>query len=269
MVSRRESGFSPTARHHCRVTHPTVSAHTPLILIHGWGGSSHAWERVLPELLTAGFSTPISAVDLPGSPIGMGSDDATIASAADHVIAVAEQTGTPAVVVGHSLGGQVSLLVHARRPDLIAAEVVVDPAYGADESEAASMRTLAAAIRSAGPRALVDFFESGFGVLGSQEREGILADLQATHADVLASYLESEYLAADAIGFLEATTAVARRRVRPLLAFHSSEHGAGIERALLPPTGSVVRRWDGHGHFLHLEDPARFALETKLWTTGL
>lgn len=238
---------------------------TPVILVHGWAGSSRAWDRVSAELITAGVAGPVLAVDLPGSPSGGTTGDPTIPNAVDHVISIAESLSSPAVLVGHSMGGQITLRVHARRPDLVAAEVVLDPAYGAAASDAASMAILEDAIRSSGPGALVDFFESGFGQLDADNRETILADLHATGSGVLASYLRSEYLDPDSIGFRPSTEVAAALRTRPLLAIHSSERAAGIERELLPPPGSVVQLWHGHGHFLHLEDPERFAHVAVNW----
>ena len=240
-------------------------ARTPLVLVHGWAGSSAAWDAVAPALARAGLTGPIVSVDLPGSPRASDEHPATVPGAVDRVVAATEAVSAPAILIGHSMGGQITLLAHVQRPELVAAEVVVDPAYGADRAEAEGMNVWADEIAHSGADALEAFFASGFGRLPQSARDAVLADLRATTPAVLASYLRSEYLDAGAIGLFDATATVAARRSRPVFALHSSVRGADVEHALRPPTGSVVRQWNGHGHFLHLEDPARFAQELAAW----
>src|SRR4051812_38205880 len=96
---------------------------TPIVLVHGFaGGSSNfavlapllaARHRVLiPDLPGHGGSTRLAATP-------------TLAGFADRVATVLEhEEASPAVVVGHSLGGVVALRLAARRPDAVAAVVL-------------------------------------------------------------------------------------------------------------------------------------------------
>ena len=74
------------------------------VLVHGSAHGSWCWERVVPLLKEKGHR--VVAVDLPGN----GNDDTplsevTLETYARHVCAVLDSLDSPAVVVGHSLGG--------------------------------------------------------------------------------------------------------------------------------------------------------------------
>jgi len=104
---------------------PTGAEQTPaVVLVHGITASHRAWPAVVaalpgrrviaPDLRGRGRSN-----GLPG-PYGM-------AAHADDVAAVVrELAGGPAVVVGHSMGGFVSLVLTHRHPGLVARLVLVD-----------------------------------------------------------------------------------------------------------------------------------------------
>lgn len=100
------------------------AAQSPVVLVHGITASHRAWPAVVealpgrrviaPDLRGRGRSN-----GLPG-PYGM-------AAHADDVAAAArELAGGPAVVVGHSMGGFVSLVLTHRHPDLVERLVLVD-----------------------------------------------------------------------------------------------------------------------------------------------
>lgn len=199
----------------------------------------------------------------------MSETSATIADAVDHVIEVAAGLGTPSGLVGHSLGGQITLLAQVLRPELFAAEIVIDPAYGAAPAEAPGMSRWADDIERRGPAALSGFFAPALGTLSPETRNDVNDSLAATDGGALASYLRSEYLEEDSVGLAPRTAEMAARRARPVLAIHSSERGAEFERSLVSPAGSAVTRWDGFGHFLQLEDPTRFATELSAWLRAL
>jgi len=95
-----------------------------LVLLHFFGGSSRSWRAVmdrLPPDLTC------VAVDLPG--FG-GSDPpepgCTVESQAAAVEALLDRLGLgPRVVVGHSMGGKIALVLAARRPEQVPGLVLV------------------------------------------------------------------------------------------------------------------------------------------------
>ncbi len=74
------------------------------VLVHGSGHGSWCWQRVVPLLEQQGHK--VIAVDLPGN----GHDDTPLADVAletyaDHLCRVLDSLDSPAVLVGHSLGG--------------------------------------------------------------------------------------------------------------------------------------------------------------------
>ncbi|CAI5463850.1 unnamed protein product [Closterium sp. Yama58-4] len=120
---------------------------TPVLLIHGFGASVYHWRYNIPALAASG--RPVYAIDL----IGFGwSDRALIqysaAMWADQVSSfIRDVIGRPAVLVGNSVGGYVTLTTAANHPDVVAGTVLVNaagkfseappgtaPLSGADES---------------------------------------------------------------------------------------------------------------------------------------
>ena len=102
-----------------RIRYAEVGSGPAVVLIHGQGGSWQFWLRVIPKM--AGRAR-IIAVDLPGfgqsEPIAAEHDVfpehvATVAGLLDH-LGLAK-----AIVVGHSMGGLVSLQVACDHPDRI------------------------------------------------------------------------------------------------------------------------------------------------------
>ncbi|NUP08591.1 MAG: alpha/beta hydrolase [Polyangiaceae bacterium] len=100
---------------------------TPVVLVHGLGGSHVNWLRLAPELAKR---ARIVAMDLPGfglSPVGHG------VRFEDQVRAVTSFIGTMfggerPVVVGASMGGAISATVANLRPDLVRGVALVCPA---------------------------------------------------------------------------------------------------------------------------------------------
>lgn len=90
---------------------------TPVVLVHGLGGSSRVWDRIVPGLAA---SADIVAVHLESR--GSIEDDA-----AD----VAALMSGPALVVGHSRGGLVATALAERHPGLVAALVLLCPPWSA------------------------------------------------------------------------------------------------------------------------------------------
>jgi pimeloyl-ACP methyl ester carboxylesterase len=105
----------------------SYGAGPPVLLLHGLHDDGRCWEPLLP-LLPAGLR--YVAPDARGHG-GSGLPDGPLtadALAAD-VIAVLEAVCGPAVLVGHSMGGQTAAVVAARRPDLARALVLEDPKW--------------------------------------------------------------------------------------------------------------------------------------------
>ena len=110
---------------HVRRT-PGPDGVTPAVFVHGLGGSASNWTDL------AGLLAPLApglALDLPGfgrsAPPPHGRYSLT--GSADAVTALLETTG-PAHLFGNSMGGAVSILVAARRPELVRTLTLISPA---------------------------------------------------------------------------------------------------------------------------------------------
>jgi non-heme chloroperoxidase len=116
-------------------------ADAPLvILLHGGGQSRSAWRSAAGALAKAGLRTV--SIDLRGHGHSDWSPDGDYAFGrhiAD-LVAVIEQLGSEAVLIGASLGGHVSLLTAVARPDLVRGIVLADVTPFVDESIADDLR---------------------------------------------------------------------------------------------------------------------------------
>ncbi|MBN8883147.1 MAG: alpha/beta hydrolase [Salana multivorans] len=247
----------------------------PIVLVHGWAGSQAAWRSTRAAIAALAPDAVVRAVALPGAHGALEAatrsrvGPATIGGAVDAVVAVLEDLDAPGLVVGHSMGAQVTLLTQVRRPDLVAAEVVLDPAY-ASRASADDIESWADRIERRGHAELEAFFSGALDpAIPRTDRETVLADFHATPVPVIASYLRSEYSDPGAIGLREHTAPAARRRTRPVLAIHSTAAGADAERLLAAPPRSEIELWPGHCHFLHLQAPERTARRALTWAAAL
>jgi pimeloyl-ACP methyl ester carboxylesterase len=101
-----------------------------LVLVHGLGGSHLNWDLLAPRL--TGHSRAV-ALDLPG--FGLSTPTGRPATVRSNVAVLAEvvreRGDPPAVLVGNSMGGLVSMLLAARRPELVRGLALLDPALPA------------------------------------------------------------------------------------------------------------------------------------------
>ncbi|MEU1426239.1 alpha/beta hydrolase [Nocardia sp. NPDC005746] len=93
---------------------------TPILLVHGIRLSSACWGQVSEHLTPR---HPVLAIDLPGHGRRRG-ERFTLPGAIEAVRAGIDQLGGEAVVVGHSLGGQVSVAAAAAHPERVTGLVV-------------------------------------------------------------------------------------------------------------------------------------------------
>ncbi len=99
----------------------------PILLIHGLGGSHVNWSAVADPLAELGA---VSAIDLIG--FGRTPPDGRTAKIDEQVALVirylAATYDSPAILVGNSMGGLVSMLVAQEAPELVRSLILVDPA---------------------------------------------------------------------------------------------------------------------------------------------
>ena len=99
----------------------------PILLVHGLGGSHVNWSAVADSLAEVGA---VSAIDLIG--FGRTPPDGRTAAVEEQVDLVVRYLAAthdePAILVGNSMGGLVSMLVAQAAPELVRSLVLVDPA---------------------------------------------------------------------------------------------------------------------------------------------
>jgi 3-oxoadipate enol-lactonase len=98
-----------------------------LIFLHYWGGSSRTWQSVVDRL---GLKPRTIVLDQRGWGSSVATDGRYgLAAMADDVEAVAHKFGLKRyALIGHSMGGKVAQIVAARRPEGLAALVLIAPA---------------------------------------------------------------------------------------------------------------------------------------------
>jgi pimeloyl-ACP methyl ester carboxylesterase len=109
-----------------RVAYGVAGAGPLLILLPGMGDLRATYRFLAPALRNAGYR--VACTDLRGH----GDSDTTFASYGDEetagdAIALIEELGGPAVVIGNSMGAGAAALAAAERPELIRGLVLVGP----------------------------------------------------------------------------------------------------------------------------------------------
>jgi pimeloyl-ACP methyl ester carboxylesterase len=115
-------------RLHVRTTPAERPNLEPMLCVHGLGGSSHNWTDFAGVLRN---HYAIEAIDLPGhGRSGPAPDnDYSVDAHAKSVISYLEyRNAGPVHLVANSMGGAVSVLVAARRPDLVRTLTMISPA---------------------------------------------------------------------------------------------------------------------------------------------
>jgi len=118
----------------------------PALFLHGWGLDHKAYKRALSRLVRAGVHVYAPALPgfggtpaLPGGPTGL-------ADYGDWTAAFLEAVGVdgPALVLGHSFGGGVAILLAHDHPDLVRALVLINSVGGSAWAHSgSSMRSMA------------------------------------------------------------------------------------------------------------------------------
>ena len=98
-----------------------------MVLVHGLGGSHLNWDLIAPQLTDR---ARVWALDLPG--FGLSEPEHRMATVQNNVKVldrfIREVAGAPVVLVGNSMGGMISILQAAHRPETVSELVLVDPA---------------------------------------------------------------------------------------------------------------------------------------------
>lgn len=102
---------------------------TPVILLHGLWGSWRQWLPILASQPDPFCGHPLYAVDLRGHGMSGRPDHGYLVDdmAADILSVIESQPSRQVILAGYSLGSLVALRIHAARPDLCEALVLVEP----------------------------------------------------------------------------------------------------------------------------------------------
>jgi pimeloyl-ACP methyl ester carboxylesterase len=116
----------------CLIHYKSLGEGPPVVLIHGMAGSLRQWDYLIPQLVNEGFSA--HALDL----LGHG-ESAKPPNPEEYHIEVIYQRMTcwienlklesPPILVGHSLGGYLSLIYARRHLEKVQGLVLTDPLY--------------------------------------------------------------------------------------------------------------------------------------------
>ncbi len=112
-------------------TDPTAPDPLPVVLIHGSGGAINWWDDLIPLI---GPTNRTIAVDMLGYGGSSKPDSGySMTNQANLIAQVLEQLGTgPAIIVGHSLGGNVATALAEQSPALVAGVTIIDDAPSRD-----------------------------------------------------------------------------------------------------------------------------------------
>ncbi len=139
-----------------RLAYQDAGQGTPLLLIHGFCGSSAYWDRVAPALAQR---FRVIVPDLRGhGQSDAGTAPCAIDDLAEDLIGLLDHLNIPrAAVFGHSLGGYTALAMAERHPQRLLGLALVHSTAYPDSAEAKANRDKgAAAISSEGIRPFVD-----------------------------------------------------------------------------------------------------------------
>lgn len=141
-----------------RLSYAVGGEGSPLVLVHGLGGTIENWRALAPPLAAR---HRVLVPDLPGHGRAEALPEAPdIDPYADAVLALAEaENAAPAVWVGHSLGGLVGLRAAARRPDAVRGLVLAASAGIGSTSRAAQVTLTLAGLLQPG-KAIAPFRHS-------------------------------------------------------------------------------------------------------------
>ena len=108
-----------------------------LVMVHGLGGSLVNWAALAP-LLTD--TCRVVALDLIGFGLTQAGTHSTSVTSNQRMLQrfLSEVVGSPAILVGNSMGGLITILQAARHPETVTALVLIDPALPARPGSHAS-----------------------------------------------------------------------------------------------------------------------------------
>jgi pyruvate dehydrogenase E2 component (dihydrolipoamide acetyltransferase) len=250
-----------------------ADAAEPIVFLHGLGGSQATWANVLGDFAE---TYRIAAIDLPGHGATDKPDpeafDYSITSLATRVGEVIEKLElSPAIIVGHSLGGATALQLALDRPELVRALALVNSAgLGQEVSGELLDRVEAEPSREEARKLLELFFENQRFILergiddmyAARSAPGADAAVKAIAANVF-SRSGQNLVFTDRLGEIEVPILFVWGELDRVL---PATHAVAANAAR--PT-SWLEIMEGVGHVPQVEAAPAFALIVNLWLASL
>lgn len=230
----------------------TGSGRTALVLVHCWSCDRHLWDGQLPALAR---DYRVVTLDLAGhGDSGRGRKAWTIEAFGADVAAVVKRLGLERVVlVGHSMGGPVSLEAARRLPGRVVGLVPVDTLQDVESRHAPAEIDAFLAPFSADYKAAAEKFIRDFMFVPRSDPklvDRVVVKTQAAPPEIAIAALRSAF-SYDAASAFEAVKV-------PIHAINGDKYPTNVEanRRHAPQYGLTVMK--GVGHYLMLERPEEF-----------
>lgn len=239
-----------------RLAAAQVAGGVPLVLIHGFGANSAAWNALRAHLDP---SLPVVIPELPGHGRATALARPSLDALAEAVLSKLEEAGIGEChLVGHSLGGAVAAVLSASPAIRVRSLTLIAPAGLGPEIDAAFLDGFLAART---PESLAPWLERLVGnantlprgyaqaVLRERERLGVGAPLAALSTTLFPDGTQALRIAGDIAGFAGPLKVIWGRADRIIPA----RHGQFL------PGHVACHGLDGIGHMPHVEAPALLA----------
>jgi len=223
----------------------------PLVLVHGWACERAQWSEVDAELAR---EHRVVELDLGGhGDSGYERSVWNLESLSEDVVAVLDGLELEgAVLIGHSMGGPVSLAAARKRPQRVAGVIGVDTFHDAErKADPELMRGYIGAFRSDYQRTARRFVESAFQPNADPELVArVMAGLARVDPAIAVALVES---------FADYDLAAALRQTPvPVYAINAEANPTNIEGNRKFARWFDVRFVPGVGHWLMMEAPEAF-----------
>ncbi len=236
------------------------SGEPTLVFVHGWSCDGRYWREQVPHFAA---EHRVIAIDLAGhGHSGLARESYSMAAFGEDVRAVVAAEGAGQVIlIGHSMGGPVSVAAARRMPEQVIGIVGVDTFQATFvDLSAEQAEGIIAPLRADFAGGAVEFVRSMFvDATDAALRDWVVADMAAAPPHVALSAMEE--LFGDAVSG-DARTAATALEV-PIVAINADLYPTDVEanQAHMHAFDAVIL--EGTDHFLHMAEPAWFNRELE------